>query len=522
MCQSVIPVILIGSGVTILKITDISGIRKDIKEYRFGAYVRVSTDKEDQVHSFLAQLKYFREYAGLHEGYTLVDIYADEGITGTSIDKRDEFLRMVSDAKEGRINRIVTKSISRFARNNEELLAVVRELKSIGVSIYFEKECIDTEQMSSEFLVSVFGMQAQQESKNISKNVRWSYQNRMKDGTFNTCKPPYGFRLVNNELKRVPEEAAVVKRIFDMYLSGLGIHKIASIFNKEGIERNKTRFWPDSTIAYILTNERYMGDALLQKRYTDEKMPYFLSRNKGQVPKYYIENSNEPIVTKEEFMAARRLMAQNTNRTKKKISSVYKGLLICPECRRLMRRMENKKGPYWVCKFAASKRSGCKLHTIYEEDIDRNCERFLLKLLNNRDELFGDTIELLEKTLNTEDKRNPKIHELDMAIKQATERCHTLASMRVKNLITDEEFTKSRIEIDKTINEYKKERSKLLNQDKSDELLDSLILISETLNTMDGYEKEAIGEIADRIVAEDGYLAFDLPGGLIFRERSDL
>ena len=222
-----------------MKITDISRhTDKEQKEYRFGAYCRVSSDKDDQIHSFLAQLKYFREYAKNHEGYTLVDIYADEGITGTCMEKRDEFLRMIKDCKDGKINRIVAKSVSRFARNNEELLATIRELKNIGVSCYFEKENIDTDNMSSEFMVSLFGMQAQQESVNISENMRWSYQARMERGEFNTCKAPLGYKLEEGKLKIIEEEAVIIKRVFDLYLSGIGMQQIADIFNELVLMRN--------------------------------------------------------------------------------------------------------------------------------------------------------------------------------------------------------------------------------------------------------------------------------------------
>ena len=503
-------------------VTDISRKKEDKKDYHFGAYCRVSTDKDDQVHSFLAQLKYFREYATLHEGYTLVDIYADEGVTGTSMDHRDEFLRMVEDAKKGRINRIVTKSVSRFARNNEELLAVVRELKAIGVSIYFEKECIDTETMNSEFMVSIFGMQAQQESKNISQNLRWSYKSRMKRGDFITCRAPFGYRLENGKLVIKEDEAEVVRRIFDLYLSGFGIQKIARIMNEECVIKSpKFGTWYENTISYILKNEKYKGDAILQKRYTTEQMPFFLARNKGQKEKYLVENSNPAIVTREVFEAAQKRLSEKHMISDKVTDSPYKKILKCPECKKPMRRKVNKAGPYWCCRSSSIQRSTCDLHTIYEKDLDRITERLILKLVNNKDELFKKTLEYLNKVLELGKTRDPRIHEIDMELKNAHSKSHTLASMRVKKLITDEVYVKSSLELRDLMTNLKKERRKLLHQDDDEDLTEQLELLLDTLENISILEPSVISELADEIYVKDGYLEYHVIGGFIFKERID-
>ena len=181
-------------------ITEITSSQQTANVIRLAPYCRVSSDSEDQLHSFAAQIQYYTEYAQRNPQYQLVDIYADEGITGTSMEKRDDFHRLMRDCKKGLIDRIIVKSVSRFARNTEELLATLRMLSEIGVSVYFEENAIDTAMMNSEMIVTFPGMSAQQESISISENMRWSYKKRMESGEFNCCAPAYGFSLVNGQL----------------------------------------------------------------------------------------------------------------------------------------------------------------------------------------------------------------------------------------------------------------------------------------------------------------------------------
>lgn len=195
-------------------ITEITSSQQTANVIRLAPYCRVSSDSEDQLHSFAAQIQYYTEYAQRNPQYRLVDIYADEGITGTSMEKRDDFHRLMRDCKKGLIDRIIVKSVSRFARNTEELLATLRMLSEIGVSVYFEENAIDTAMMNSEMIVTFPGMSAQQESISISENMRWSYKKRMESGEFNCCAPAYGFSLVNGQLEINEAEAAVVQRIF--------------------------------------------------------------------------------------------------------------------------------------------------------------------------------------------------------------------------------------------------------------------------------------------------------------------
>ena len=194
---------------------------------RVAAYARVSSDSSDQLHSYAAQTAYFAKLINSDPNWTFVDVYADKGITGTSTEKREDFQRMMEDCRSGKIDRILVKSISRFARNTKESLAAVRELKSLDISVYFEEQNIDTAQATGETLTAVFSALAQKESEAISERMRHSYQMRMQRGTFSTHCAPYGYRLVKNRLEVIEEEAVIIRRIFDRYLSGISMEDIA-------------------------------------------------------------------------------------------------------------------------------------------------------------------------------------------------------------------------------------------------------------------------------------------------------
>ena len=203
-----------------MQVFEITPQMKKPSKIRLAAYCRVSSDSKDQLHSFAAQVKYYSEYVRRNPIYSLVDIYADEGLTGTEVEKRDELNRLLRDCKNGRIDKIIVKSVSRFMRNTEELLVTLRMLKDVGVSVYFEEQGIDTNKLNSEMIVTFPGMLAQQESLNISGNLRWGIKKRMEKGEYICTQPAYGYSLINCEIVINEEEAAIVRRIFNRYLSG--------------------------------------------------------------------------------------------------------------------------------------------------------------------------------------------------------------------------------------------------------------------------------------------------------------
>ena len=280
---------------------------------RVAAYCRVSSDSSDQLHSFAAQVQHYTKFISDNERMELADIYADEGITGTKTSERDDFNRLIADCKKGKIDRVLTKSVSRFARNTADSLMYARLLKEYGVSILFEKENIDTAYMSSELLLALSGAQAQEESISISKNMRWSIENRMKAGTFIASHTAYGYKLVDGKYFIEKKEAEIVKLIFESFLSGMGKKAIADMLNNMDIPKRIDGVpWQISTVEYILTNERYIGDAVFQKTYTTETLPFVNKANNGEKAKYYVENTNPPLISKSDFEMVQKLIKDNS------------------------------------------------------------------------------------------------------------------------------------------------------------------------------------------------------------------
>ena len=307
---------------------------------RLAIYCRVSSDSEEQLHSFANQIRYYSTYTREHPEYELVDIYADEGITGTSMERRDEMNRMLADCKGGRIDRILTKSVSRFARNTEELLLSVRMLKEIGVSVYFEEQDIDTAKLSAEMLLTMPGVVAQQESISISENMRWSYRKRMERGEFNCCKAAYGFRMIDGLLEIFEPEAKVVRWMFRLALRGIGRQSIANLLTAKNISTpSGGRIWSYTSVDQILRNPRYMGDAILQERYTTQTLPFKRKKNNGEMPKYYVENANPAIVTREVFEAVQILLEKRRGSSYAQRNRYpFSGILYCPDCGKTFRR----------------------------------------------------------------------------------------------------------------------------------------------------------------------------------------
>lgn len=312
---------------------------------RVAAYCRVSTDSEDQLESYKAQVAHYSEAIAKNPRWRFVDIYADEGITGTQAKKRKNFMRMIRDCEKGKIDLILTKSIARFARNTVDTLSYVRMLKAKGVSVYFEEQNIDTQKMDSEMIIGFHSVLAQAESENISANVRWGIQQRMKSGTYAFRYNILGYRKgENGEPEIVPEEAETVKEIFSRFLNGDSIDQIKIYLESNGI---KTRLgksvWEKHAIFNILENERYTGDMLLQKTYTENCITKKVKRNHGEMPKYLISNNHPAIIDRDTFKRVQTELARRSNKRRVSDKTItcrgkYSGkyaltdLLICGEC----------------------------------------------------------------------------------------------------------------------------------------------------------------------------------------------
>jgi len=509
-----------------MTVTEITAAKKKNNEpIRLAAYCRVSSNSGDQLHSFAAQIRYYKDYEKKNPQYKLVDIYADEGLTGTEMKKRDELHRLIRDSQKGKIDRVIVKSVSRFARNTQELLVALRTLKELGVSVYFEEQGIDTDLMNMEMLVTFPGMAAQKESENISENMRWSYQKRMQSGEFNCCTPAYGFNLVNGVMEINEKEAAVVRRIFSLYLSGIGIQNIANILIQEQIPRKdgKTE-WSHSAIRYILTNERYIGDALLQKKYTTDTLPFRKRINRGEKPQYYVENSNPAIIEKASFEAAKALLNERKREyIKNGISHPLSKIIRCPECGKTFRRQIVAGIAYWMCSGHATGKTACQSRRVREDEIYEAFTSMLWKLKDYRQELLGVLINDFERMQSRTSDSQAVIGQIDKEIADLTAQNLVLTKLHNKGILSVTDYNAQAEDLNGKIKELRAKRKKIISEDENDELLSTLRDLNQIIAE---YEKsprfdDALFEqiIESAVMEDNAHITFALIGGIKLTEE---
>lgn len=262
------------------------------KRKKVAAYARISMESERMNHSLSTQISYYNNLIQKNPDWEFAGVYADNGISGTSTAKRDEFNRMIADAKQGKIDIILTKSIQRFARNTVDLLKAVRELKSLGIEVRFEKENINSLSGDGELMLSILASFAQEESRSISENVKWATRKRFEQGIPNGRFNVYGYRWEDDQLVIIPEEAEVVKRIFQNFLDGKSRLETERELEAEGIRTRRGYVMRDSNIHNILTNVTYTGNLLFQKEYIADPINKKRKKNKGELPQYWIEDMN--------------------------------------------------------------------------------------------------------------------------------------------------------------------------------------------------------------------------------------
>lgn len=375
--------------------------KKDTKpKLRVAAYCRVSTDSDEQATSYEAQVEHYTEYIKRNPDWEFAGIYADDGISGTNTKNREEFNRLIKDCETGTIDMVITKSISRFARNTLDCLKYIRRLKEKNIPVFFEKESINTMDAKGEVLITIMASLAQQESQSLSQNVKLGLQFRYQNGQVQINHNRFlGYtKDENGNLVIDPEQAEVVKRIYREYLNGYSMDKIASGLESDGIltGAGKKKWWT-STINKILRNEKYMGDALLQKTYTTDFLNKTRVKNNGIVPQYYVEDDHEAIIPKEIFMmvqeelARRRVVKTSANGKKRSYSSNHclSQKIICGECDEMYRRIHwyshGRKTVVWRC-ISRLESTGIECHarTIHETDLQEIVVIALNQLLGNK------------------------------------------------------------------------------------------------------------------------------------------
>ncbi len=439
-----------------------------VKKMRVVAYARVSTESEEQLLSLEVQKEHYENHIKANPYWEYAGLYFDEGISGTKIEKRESLLKLLDDCEKGKIDRVITKSISRFARNTVDCLEMVRKLTRLGVAIYFEKENIDTEHMSSELMLSILSSIAESESRSISENSKWSLKRRFENGTYVISSPPYGYENVDGKMVVVPSEAEIVKEIFRMAISGLGSYLIANELNKSGIATKKNSKWHSSTVQAILKNEKYTGDVIFQKTYTDKN--FNRHQNRGEKVRYMMKNHHEPIISHEDFELVKTVVGQrrkekNIDGSDNKYQKRYalSGKVYCGECgskvKRCMRYAQSGDYAAWTCVRHIEDKKSCNMKYIREEHIKAAYVQMMNKLIAGKNTMLKPFVDTLRGGNNKDRLRH--ILELDKKIEKLNEQAQVLTKLLSSGYIELDVFYAENNNISLELDELEKEKARL-------------------------------------------------------------
>lgn len=494
---------------------------------RVCAYCRVSTDSREQQNSFSAQLAYYKSLIENQEDWQFAGIYADEARSGTKLQKRDDFLRMMKDCEDGKIDMIITKSVTRFARNTIDSIQAIRRLKELGIAVFFEKENINSLLEKSEQMLTILSSLAQGESENASTNNKWAAVKRFQDGTFIVGTPAYGYtKDENGELIIQEEEAAVVRRIFREYLNGKGTYAIARDLSEEGLHTIRSaEKWNDGVIKEMLLNPIYTGELLQQKTMTTEVLPFKRQRNKGQLPQYLVEGNHEPIITHEQAVAVKEIFEYRRKQMgaddleKYQSRYAFSSKILCGECGSVFRRQKIYIGkPYektqWCCRQHIFDNAKCSQKAVREDDIQWAFTMMWNKLVSNHNEILIPLLDMLKK-LRIDEQQEQEIGECSNRIMELTEQGHILSRLVSKGYIDHAVFIERQNSLTLELVAAKKKRSQLLDNNGFDrEVVGTeqlLELIRSNPHIIEEYREDLfLYSINKVIVQKNGQITFRL------------
>lgn len=489
-----------------MKIKKIDAQPTEIKKLRVAAYCRVSTESDDQRESLEAQKSHYESWIKLHNNWENAGIFYDFGISGTKADSRDGLQALMYECRIGRVDYVLTKSVSRFSRNTSDCLALVRELLLYNISIYFEKENLDTGSMESELILAILSSMAQSESESISQNVKWGIRKRIKNGTFKSGYQPYGYMCDDKgDIIINPSEADTVRLIYTYALSGMGTHKIAQLLESRNIPTRKGATWSSTTVKDILTNEKYYGAALLQKTYTDSN--FKRHTNNGELEKNLILDHHEPIISKADYDKVQEILKLHieersitTGERKYLNRYVFSSKIVCGECGSVFKRQTQEVGIAWCCKKHLYHKEQCSLKAIKDEALKTAFVNMVNKLI------FGYKLVLVPYYENLlliqTDENHQKIIELKNKIQQNLDRKNDLRKLRVDGFIDNAMYVQEIGKIEKQNEDF---RTMLRNCDRSvadQEISETkkLIAFLESAEMLSEFQDDIFTEYVDKII----------------------
>jgi len=416
---------------------------------RVAAYARVSTGSEDQLVSLETQKSHYESTIKANPAWEFAGLYYDEGIRGTKKEKRPELLRMIKECEKRNIDLIMTKSISRFARNNMDCLELVRRLTKLGISVYFESENINTCSMESELMLSILSGLAEGESASIAENNKWSIQRRFQNGTYKIGCSPYGYDAVDGELIVNKQQAEIVRFIFSEVLSGKGVHLIAKDLNARGLKGKNGGRWTSSTIRGMIGNEKYIGDAIFQKTYSDSQFNRFT--NHGELEQYLIQDHHEAIIRREDYDAAQLVLEQRGKEkgVEKQCDKYlnrypFSGKIICSQCGGTFKRRTHSSGNKyiaWCCSTHIESIEKCSMKYVPDSDFEYAFVTMINKLVFSHQAVLKPLL-LSLRGLNADDSLL-SIQDIDKKLAENAEQQNVLVNLMTKGYLDRVVYKKS-------------------------------------------------------------------------------
>ncbi len=505
---------------------------------RVAAYCRVSSDTSKQMASFDTQVQYYTNYIQSRKDWEFAGIYSDGGISGTEAQNRREFNRLLRDCRIGKIDIILTKSISRFARNAADCIEAVRLLKLYNVSVIFERENINTQSAESELFLAVLSSLAQEESFNISQNIKWSIQKRFKKGKLliNTRRflgydsDGVGGLIVNEQ------EAAIVKRIFNDYISGSSINDIKASLEADRVKTvTELSKWPEATIRGILTNEKYKGAAILQKTYTPDFLSHKKKVNRGELPQYYIENSHPAIVSKKVFDKVQALMAERAgmfgnnagDRNKYSKQYTFSGKLICGKCgqklkRRIWNSKEKSKQVVWQCTtYIKQGKEACDMKALDDITLKAVFVRAFNRFFTDGEALMKTFLANVSKVLGSENKESQELKEQR---DKTSNELKLLIRQHIKGELKQEDFLKKQTCLQDELQKIRGQMDRCCEvETKKEETLKRTSEIQAVLKGREGiieeFDEEIFAALVEKVLLiSPTQLHFELKNGIVLKE----
>ena len=497
------------------------------RKLRVAAYARVSSSSEDQLNSFAAQNAHYTELITANPEWEFVDVYADKGITGTSAEKREDFQRLLADCRRGRVDKILVKSSSRFARNAKECLEAIRELKALGVGVCFEEQGIDTSELVGEFLTAIFAMMDQKESENISDNIRWSIQKRMASGTFVPSSLPFGYKKdEDGGITIDPRQAKYVREIFSDFLKGSNTLEIADRMKKcQSVDPVLSPYqWTVKAVARILKNEKYTGNSLWQKSFRTPTLPRRSLTNKGELNQYYAPNTHPAIIDQAVFDKAQSLLRERKQHyfSKVKCSTSISGMLRCGHCGAIFRKQINSGITYFICRTHTVNLDECPIGPIPEHAIYDAFLRLYHKLRNQGLPILNQLLTDLQAARKGKLLWSLDIVAINQKTADITRQDRLLAQLKQQGLVDPDIFISRRNELAEQLRAAKLDKERFLEAEEdqtiqqTQELIEVLKAGPDFLGTFDG---ELFRELVDKIIVESNdRLRFRLVNGLELTE----